>query len=322
MASKREEETLGSRGNVVQTGDRRFRLREHPWLSLVAVMVTSVFALYLSGTVIFGLIGLPGGSPAAQFAQALSYHILTGFILAPFVLRIPKGKRPFGQYLEDIGLSKVRPFVRLVVLALSCTTILALSQASASFVHRLYEGLSVDGAFVRQVLDLSGDLPPRSASLLVSLPSAFEEVAFRGIVLTVFLSRYSERKSIIFSSVGFGLMHLLNLANGRELVWVAGQVVWSFTLGIFYGYVFVRTHSLLPPMIVHYVSNVLVGSLTGYVQSRASIEMQAVYGVILSFGIVPTTLMILWVRFFTSTWLCEASTPKQAAAEVFLAGGQ
>jgi membrane protease YdiL (CAAX protease family) len=266
-------------------------------------MVTSVFSIYLSGTVIFGLLGLPDDSPVVQFAQGISYHLLTGFVLAPFVLRLPKGKRAFGQYVDDIGLGRLQPLVRLVVLALSCTLILALSQAAASFVYRLSEGLPIDGSFVRQVFDLSGDLPPDSPSLLVSIPSAFEELAFRGIVLTVFLSMYSERKSIIFSSLGFGLMHMLNLAHGRELVWVTGQIIWAFSIGLFYGTVFVRTRSLLPSMIVHYLSNVLVGSLTGYMQSRASIEMQALYGVFFSFGLIPTTLMILWTRVFASQWL-------------------
>ncbi|MGD1993842.1 MAG: CPBP family intramembrane metalloprotease [Anaerolineae bacterium] len=209
----------------------------------------------------------------------------------------------FKQYLDDIGLSRVQPFVRLALLALSCYAILALSQAGASFVYRLFQGLPISGRFVRQVFDLSGDLPPRSSSLLVSIPSVFEEVAFRGIVLTVFLSAYSERKSIIFSSVGFGLMHLLNLTMGRDLIWVLGQVVWASVIGLFYGYVFVRTGSLLPSMIVHYVGNVFVGSLTGYMQSRASVEIQVLYGVILSFGVVPATLMMLWTRFFTSRWL-------------------
>jgi membrane protease YdiL (CAAX protease family) len=130
----------------------------------------------------------------------------------------------------------------------------------------------------------------------------FEEVGFRGIVLTVFLNSYSERKSIIFSSIGFSLMHLLNLAMGRELVWVIGQLIWSFTIGLFYGYVFVRTRSLLPPMIVHYLSNAFIGSLTGYMQSSASARTEALYGVILTLGIVPTFLMIIWTRFFLEKW--------------------
>ena len=32
-------------------------------------------------------------------------------------------------------------------------------------------------------------------------------------------------------------------------------------------------------MIFHYLGNVFIGSLTGYMQSRASMEMQALYGV-------------------------------------------
>jgi membrane protease YdiL (CAAX protease family) len=294
---------MESQNNNSQTEKRKFRLYEHPWLAFLAVMVASVFSIMLMGIVIFGLIGLPDDSPTVQFAHGISYHILTAFIIAPFVLRLPKGKRTFRQYLDDIGLSRMQPFVRLVLLALSCYVILALSQAAASSVYRLFEGQPINGSFVRQVFDLSGDLPPGSPSLLVSIPSMFEEVAFRGIALTVFLSKYSERKSIIFSSVGFGLMHLLNLTNDRELVWVMGQVVWAFIIGLFYGYVFVRTGSLWPSMIVHYLGNVLIGSLTGYMQARASIEIQALYGVIFSLGVVPTTLMILWARFFSSRWL-------------------
>ena len=294
---------MASMNNSLRTEKRKFQLYEHPWLSLLAVIVTSTLSIFLSAIVFIGLIGLPDDSPTVMFAQGISYHILIAFILAPFVLRLPKGKRTFRQYLDDIGLSRMQPFIQLVLLALSCYVILALSQAGGSFVYRLFEGQPMSWSFVRRVFDLSGDLPPRSASLLISIPSAFEEVAFRGIVLTVFLRKYSKRKSIIFSSIGFGLVHLLNLLFGREPIWVLGQVIWAFIFSLFYGYIFVRTRSLLPTMIVHYLGNVFIGSLTGYLQSRAAIEIQALYGVIFSFGLVPTTLMILWARFFISRWI-------------------
>lgn len=301
---EKNRKTMESQKENIQIKKRKFQLYEHPWLSLLAVVVTTVVSIILANKVVLW-IGLSLYSPIGQFANAITYQILTIFIFVPFVLRLPKGNRTFRQYLDDTRLSKMQPFVQLVLLALSCYIILALSQAAASFAYRLIEGLPINGRFVRQVFDLSGDLPPGSPSLLVSFPSIFEEVVFRGIVLTVFLGKYSERNSIIFSSLGFGLIHLLNLASGRELVWVLGQIVWAFTLGLFYGYVFVRTRSLLPSMIVHYLGNVFIGSLTGYMQSRASIEMQALFGVIFSLGTVPTTLMILWTRFFVSKWLPE-----------------
>ncbi len=293
---------MESQEDNTQITKRKFQLHEHPWLSLLAVVITIVVANILASNLVFA-IGLSPYSSDGQFAHGITYQILTIFLFVPFILRLPKGKRTYRKYLEDIGLTRVQPFIQLVLLGFSCYIILALSQAAASFAYRISEGLPLTWNFFRQVFDLSGDLPPGSPNLLVSFPSIFEEAVFRGIVLTVFLGKVSERKAIIFSALGFGLMHLLNLAGGRELVWVLGQVVWAFILGLFYGYIFVRTRSLLPPMIVHYLGNVFIGSLTGYMQSRASIEMQALYGIVFSLGIVPTTLMILWTRLFVSRWL-------------------
>jgi membrane protease YdiL (CAAX protease family) len=190
----------------VQMEKRKFHLYEHPWLSLLVFIITTVFSIALSGTVIFGLMKLPEDSPIVQFTQGMSYHILTIFILVPFVLRLPKEKRTYRQYLDDIGLSRMQPFIKLMLLALSCYVILALSQIAASLVYRLSEGLPITLDFIRRVINFSGDLPPGSSSLLISIPSAFEEAAFRGIVLTVFLNKYSVHKSIVFSSLGFGLM--------------------------------------------------------------------------------------------------------------------
>lgn len=294
---------MESPNDRTETKPVKFHLYEHPWLSLLAVLVASIFTIFLSGTVIFGLIGLPDNASGVQFAHAMFYHVLTVFLLVPFVLRLPKGKRTFRQYLDDIGLSRMQPFVPLVLLGLSCYAILALSQVAASFLYRLFEGLPTDWGFVRQVFDLSRDLPPGSPSLFVSFPSIFEEAVFRGIILTLFLGRYSPRKSIIISAVSFGLIHLLNLLGGRETLWVLGQVGWASTIGLFYGYAFVRTGSLLPVMIVHYLGNVFIGSLTGYIQDRASIEMQVLYGVIFSLGVVPTALMVTWTRFYSARWL-------------------
>lgn len=296
---------MTSINNNIQTEKRKFRLHEHPWMSLLVFIITTVFSIALSGTVIFWLMKLPEDSPTVQFTQGMLYHILTIFIFVPLVLHLPKGKRTYRQYLDDIGLSRLQPFSKLVLLALSCYVILALSQITASLVYRLSEGLPITLGFIRRVINLSGDLPPGSSSLLISIPSAFEEAAFRGIVLTVFLNKYSEHKSIVFSSLGFGFMHVLNLANGADFIWVMGQIVWAIAIGLFYGYVFVKTRSLLPPMIVHYLGNVFIGSLTGYMQNRASIEIQVLYGITLSLGIIPTTLMILWTKFFTSKWLPE-----------------
>ncbi len=297
---------------------KNFQLHQHPWLALGVLVVTTVLTMRLTGTVIFEWIGLSRSSLAGLLAQECSFKIISSLISAPFVLLLPTGKRTYGQFLDDIGLTRVRPFFRLVLLALSCYLILALSQVAASFVYRLFEGKPVTWGFVRMVFELSRNLAPNSASLLFSIAGALEEVGFRGIILTVFLNRYSKWKSILFSSLGFGLMHLLNLMNGVDLVWVLEQVAWAFIIGLFYGYVFVRTRSLLPSMIVHYMSNAFISSLLGYLQMWASVEIQGVYGIIFSFGIVPTTLMILWTKFFVSRWLPSGQSPVSSETNVEL----
>ena len=167
----------------------KFHLHEHPWLAMLAVILVVICSIIVSGIVTFGILGLPDDQPLGQFIQGISHYLLTALVLVPLILRLPKGKKPYGKFLEDIGLTRVQPFLQLVLLGLSCSLILMLSQAAATIVYRLFEGYPLSWAFIRQVFNLSGDLPPRSAGLLTTAPSMFEELAFRGIVLTTFLNR-------------------------------------------------------------------------------------------------------------------------------------
>ncbi|MBN1163732.1 MAG: CPBP family intramembrane metalloprotease [Candidatus Krumholzibacteriota bacterium] len=281
---------------------RAFRFADHPWLSLVAFLFLSVLVLGLVGTFVSRVLGFPAVSRIAGLINATAAHLIVLFLIVPFGLRLPKGKRPFRAYLSDIGLTKARPLGRLLLIALSCYIILALSQAGGSIVYRLREGLPLNAGFLRRVFDISQDLPPASLSPLFSLPSAFEEVGWRGIMLTLFMATCSKRRSILISAGAFALLHLLNLLSGRETVWVVGQVAWAFCMGIFYGYLFVKTGSLIPPMLVHYLGNVFIGSFAGYMQGLAPVGVQALYGVTFSLGVIPVSLMMLWVRFFSRRW--------------------
>jgi membrane protease YdiL (CAAX protease family) len=280
----------------------------HPWVSLIAFLVLSVVVLGVMGTLFSRGFGLPPDSRTTGFLNSLTSHIIILFIIAPFVLRLPRGSRSFRGYLDDIGLTNVEPLGRLVLLALSTYVILAVSQATGSVVYRISQGLPLTGTFLVQVFGVTHDLPPDSLSAVYSLPSALEEVGSRGVILTLFMLSYSKRTSILIAAAGFSVLHLLNLLGGREPVWVLGQLGWSFLMGIFYGYLFVRTRSLVPSMLVHYLGNVFVGSFAGYMQGLASVEMQALYGVTFTFGVVPVVLMILWVRYFAQKWPLDEAT--------------
>lgn len=71
-----------------------------------------------------------------------------------------------------------------------------------------------------------------------------EEFLFRGIFLRTFLEQYSTRKSIIVSSLLFAVFHL-NIY----------QFVIAFGFGIFSGWIYSKTYSLFPCLLIHFVYN-------------------------------------------------------------------
>ncbi len=287
---------------VPQTRGHNLKLYEKPWTALGVMLLTIILMLMLSSLLYFSGFHLSPDSSLAKFLQALTAHVLIVFLIVPLVFRLPFGESSYRKYLFNIGFTRTRPLGPMIFLGLTCYIILFLSQALGPLVLNLSLGGSIDLEFLAKVFDIRRDLPPNSLSLLVSFPSIFEEVIFRGIILSIFLARFGWKTAIYISALTFGLMHFFNLAGDKDLIWVAGQVVWTIILGTFYGYVFVKTRSLLPVMIVHYLGNVFVGSITSYLTANASIDAQAIYGVLFTYGLIPSLLMILWsrayIRFF------------------------
>ena len=281
---------------------KRFQLHQHPWLGMLAVMLTWVVALFISIIVATYPLKLAPGSQKFLFTTNLLAHITLLFVLVPFVLRLPAGKQPYKVYLDSIRLSRVGPFFQLLLLALSCYLIQVLCQAGGVLVYRASQGLPMTWISMRVVFDFANLMPSDSWSWLNPLPSIFEEVMFRGVVLSLFLSRYTKPQAVLFTALGFGAMHLLNLTSGRETVWVLGQFVWSAIFGLFYGILVLKANSLWPAMLIHYLSNLFIEPLTGYVQHSASVGTQAIYGIIFFFGVVPTALMVLWTFLYTKIW--------------------
>lgn len=297
----------------------RFHFAAHPWVSMFVFWLLSAVLIFLFAV---------AGNRTGWFGPG------TGFLLmivvgAPLLLRVPRTRHSFDEqlaevrrtregprhwlvllalfayyreYIDTIRLNRVRPLLPLLLVGLSCWLLLAFSQALGTIVFRLSQGRALTGPFILETVNIAEDLPPRSASLFTSVGSIFEEIAWRGIFLALFLQHYSKRKAVIMAALGFSLLHLLNLAGEQADVWVLGQLVWSFTLGLWYGYSVLKTDSLIPAMIVHWFGNAFIWSLTNYLQMNASPEIQALYGVIFTLGVVPTLLLALWLRFVVEKW--------------------
>jgi membrane protease YdiL (CAAX protease family) len=302
--------TQGPSVGIVQPEPAEPRLVRHPWRAFLLVLALYGACFSMIGVVLYRIFRLPHdltNIEALPTAVHFTLGGLFGYVLVPYLLRLPTGSRSFRRYLDDIRLTRIRPFWPLLLLTVSCDLILILCQGAGSIVYRLSEGKPVTLDFVGQVFNLLAVLPPQSTLLFAQMFSSLEEVLFRGVLLTMLLRVYSPRKAVIGSAAAFGLMHLPAMLAGTPTVFVLGQVVWAFLFGLFYGYIFLKSGSLLPSMVIHWLSNVFQAQLTAYWQT-ASVPVQAVYGVVFGYGLAAV-LMMLWVRFFSARWL-----PQQASA--------
>jgi membrane protease YdiL (CAAX protease family) len=287
----------------------RARLLGHPWRAFLVLMALQPAGLALASVVVYGVFRLPrqmSDIEAFSTAALFTLNALIGYLTVPFLLRIPNGSRTFTGYLDDIHLTRLRPALPLLALTASCVLILMACQGSGSIVYRLAEGKPVTLVFLGKVFDLGAAVPPRSMLLFAQLFSSLEEVAFRGVLLTMLLRWYSTPKAITYSALAFGLMHLPSVFAGTPVVTALAQVVWAFLYGLFYGYIFVKTGSLLPSMIIHWLSNVFQDPLTAY-WTTASLPVRALYGVVFGYGLAAV-LSIWWVRAFTDRWFRSGGT--------------
>lgn len=297
----------------MNTQKLKFHLHEHPWLAMIVEIVVGILCLLLVAG-IAKVAGLPGNGPYRPLLTPGLVHVLTLFIIVPFVLRLPNGKRSFREYLSDIRLTNLKPFFPLLMLGLSCTLLALLALSTQSVAFRLSRGLPVTASFVRWMIPLKFDLQ----SSINSSPVIFEEVLWRGVMLVMFMRVYSEKKSILITGLGFSALHLLNLVGGVPLEFVLRQVIFTAGMGIFYGVLVIRSNSLLPAMLFHYLVNLLIGSFTFYIQGYAPESTQIYY---LLINIPFTTLLLIgWVKFYSTMWLNPAELrsggPVQFAREL------
>lgn len=96
-----------------------------------------------------------------------------------------------------------------------------------------------------------------------------EEILFRGYLLRLLLKR-STRLAILISSLTFALGHIVNLANGADLVPTLLQLVYALAIGVMLSVFVVKTGHLLPCCLFHGVFNALAafsneaGQTVGY----------------------------------------------------------
>lgn len=155
----------------------------------------------------------------------------------------------------------------------------------------------ISGIFISEPLDSLIPMPDaiREYMLKIFQPNIYfflsgvvaapvlEEILFRGIILEGFLRNYSPQKAIIWSALIFGLAHLNP--------W---QSFGAIAFGLLFGWVYVKTESLIPCIILHFANNLIAFLLTFSISSTFEsfymlINNWVIYGIIFGIALVILT---------------------------------
>jgi membrane protease YdiL (CAAX protease family) len=192
----------------------------------------------ITGIVILGMlllipVNLTLNNMIGKEASMLLYYLLAIGIPFGIVYSIRKGKTKINSFNVTLGNKRIIPVIAICSIAL----LFGIASPIGSLIPMPE---SIKKAFMA----FGSQTGIFAFILMVIAAPILEELIFRGIILDGLLRIYSPIKSILVSSFLFGLVHL------NPWQFVTGLIV-----GIFSGWVYYKTRSLLPSIIIHAAAN-------------------------------------------------------------------
>jgi membrane protease YdiL (CAAX protease family) len=225
------------------------------------------------------------------------FLILLFFVVVPIGMKLPLKDETILSYTKNIGLTRAKPVIRNLILGFGSTAI---------FCGTLYIGAIVLGGIylppdflVRNPNPIYGGIASFGWFIWIFMirPGLWEEVAFRGVVIPLLSKKYKNVVVILISGVIFGLAHAFNiigvLLSGGPHIFTFLQVIYSTLLGFSLGYMFIKSKSLLPCIIYHYLIDTV-----GLAFTNVYFENLIVLGVfqIVVLGAIPSILTIGFIK--------------------------
>ena len=82
-----------------------------------------------------------------------------------------------------------------------------------------------------------------------------EEILFRGFLMKALMNK-NVKTAILFPSLFFGILHLLNLLGGANLLLTILQCIYAFFFALMCSVFVYRTNNIIPCMICHSITNI------------------------------------------------------------------
>lgn len=212
-------------------------------------------------------------SQAEMVGRQISISLILGFVFLSGVIAV------FG-WRRDCGLTPIRSTKSLLVLWLPVLFIVAF------FAVALLIGLPTRQAFVFVAIN----------TLLVGIS---EELAFRGILFSGARSALRPIGAIVLTSIIFGAVHVLNGITTGDWVAAAMQATAAAMSGLLFIAILIRTGSIIPAMIIHWLWDFgifVLGNHSGPQAAPAApgdLGLMKVVGPVLF--VLPNFLFALWL---------------------------
>ncbi|MBN1788631.1 MAG: CPBP family intramembrane metalloprotease [Sedimentisphaerales bacterium] len=211
-----------------------------PYNSRLARYPKPAIALTAVTYVLLGFIETLPGKVIPPLLYFLALGILALYLM-PYVVGLPNGRKSLGDYCLDIRLLPMRPLWRNILLGLLMATLTLSSILLASLLTKHF------------VLDWS--TVPALRWLKGLTRGIWEEVFFRGIILAMFMRLYRQRRAVLLSSFLFAVVHLNPMALNPEMI---VDTVSLFFMGLLFIYIILKSGSLLPAIVFHYLHDIFV----------------------------------------------------------------
>jgi membrane protease YdiL (CAAX protease family) len=230
-------------------------LASHPIVGSLIITVLVGFALQATHMIdLEGRVGpvvgwnLPARSVDFGFRMGLGAIAVLGVL--PAIFGYSKRRPWFGRYLRHM---------RLTLGSVRWLTI-AVSVLSITIMLLIIVGLGARFDVLRGDADFLVDESRWFLAILTLVPALWEEMAFRGVMLSNLQQRYRPWIAVTISSLLFGSFHISNVLV-EDLDQVVMGMLLATVVAIPWGYAVVKTGSLLPAMASHYAMNVGIGLL-------------------------------------------------------------
>ena len=225
------------------------------------------------------------------YIQAIIALLL--LFIVPKGLKLPIKTKLFKEYIDEVKIAKFKPVGRTILMGLGTFIIYGVI---------VYVGAIILGTYPFDPEILFGTPNPLGWFIWIFAlqPGIWEELTFRGIAIPMLLKRYSQKTAIIISSVVFGIAHSFNIITGGAPLYVLFQVIYTFFLGLVFGYLFIKTNSLIPCIILHYlVDTIGIALITPVI---INLSLQIVYLVVylvVFVGVLPTVFSLIFIKIFS-----------------------